>query len=169
MERPQPNEYPLGYQKYFDLVPTDHLDQNLTHNLNDTVTLFKSIPVEKHDYRYAAGKWTVKQVLMHIIDTERVFAYRTLSAARGDQSPVYRMDEELYAGNVDLTSRTVKSLIDEFEVVRAGSEYVLLNISEEQSRRVCNIVNGPMSVRAVAHFIIGHAIHHANVVRERYV
>jgi hypothetical protein len=97
MERPAPNEYSTGYQKYFDLIPLGDFDQCLSDNLNDTVTLFENVPADKHDYRYAEGKWSIKEVLLHIIDTERVFAYRGLAAARGDQSPVYRMDEELYA------------------------------------------------------------------------
>jgi uncharacterized damage-inducible protein DinB len=169
MERPTTNEYPAGYQKYFDLVSNDSFDQNLSHNLNDTVALFASIPANKHDYRYADGKWSIKEVLMHIIDTERVFACRGLAAARGDQSPVYRMDEELYVSNVDVSKRTLESLVSEFKVVRTGSEFLFLNFTEEQSQRLCNVVTHPMSVRAIGYFIIGHAIHHSNVVRERYL
>jgi uncharacterized damage-inducible protein DinB len=169
MQRPESNEYQTAYQKYFDLIPAGEFQPTLRDNLDITVQLFEAISADKHDYRYAEGKWTIKEVLMHIIDTERVFAYRGLAAARGDQTPVYRMDEELYASNVDVSGRTLKSLIEEFRVVRAGSEYLFLNVDDEQSRRPCNVVTHPMSVRAIGHFIIGHAIHHSNVVRERYL
>ena len=169
MQKPEPSEYPATYQKYFDLVTTNDLATAFLDNLEETAALFNSVPEDKQNYRYADGKWSVKEVLMHIIDTERVFAHRGLAAARGDQSPVYRMDEELYAGNVDVSNRTPMSLIAEFQVVRAGSEYLFLNLGDEQSRRLCNVVTHPMSVRAIAFFIIGHAIHHSNVVRERYL
>ena len=169
MQRPAPTEYQTGYQKYFDMVPAGDYKQVLRDNLNQTVQLFQNIPAGKADYRYAEGKWTVKEVLMHIIDTERVFAYRGLAAARGDQTPVYRMDEELYASNVDVSARTLESLIDELRVVRTGSEYLFVNTNEEQGLRLCNVVTHPMSVRAIGYFIIGHAIHHSNVVRERYL
>lgn len=169
MQRPATTEYQTGYQKYFDLVPSGDYKQILRDNLSQTVQLFQDIPAGKADYRYAEGKWTVKEVLMHIIDTERVFAYRGLAAARGDQTPVYRMDEELYASNVDVSTRTLETLIDELKVVRTGSEYLFLNTNEEQGLRLCNVVTHPMSVRAIGYFIIGHAIHHSNVVRERYL
>jgi uncharacterized damage-inducible protein DinB len=141
----------------------------LRQNGDATVEFFEGIPSDKHDYRYAEGKWTIKEVLMHIIDTERVFAYRALAAARSDESPVYRMDEELYARNVDVSKRTMPDLISEFKVVRRGSEYLFENITDEQSRRWCNVVTHPMSVRAIAYFVIGHVQHHVGVVRQRYL
>ena len=169
MQRPEPDEYQPAYQKYFDLVPAAELSTNLVENLNATIDLFGSVPADKENYRYADGKWSIKEVLMHIIDTERVFAYRGLAAARGDQSPVYRMDEELYASNVDVSARTIQSLIQEFQVVRSSSQFLFLTMNDEQSRRLCNVVTHPMSVRAIGYFIIGHAIHHSNVVSERYL
>ena len=106
---------------------------------------------------------------MHIIDTERVFAYRALAAARGDETPVYRMDEELYARNVDVSKRAMTDLLSEFKNVRKGSEYLFENVSDEQSKRWCNVVTHPMSVRAIGYFLIGHVQHHVGVVRERYL
>jgi uncharacterized damage-inducible protein DinB len=169
MEKPLPTEYSPAYQKYFDLVPDDELMELLRQNGEATARLFERLPLDKHDYRYAEGKWTIKEVLMHIIDTERVFAYRALAAARGDETPVYRMDEELYARNIDVSKRTMADLISEFKVVRQSSEYLLKNVSEEQSKRWCNVVTHPMSVRAMGYFLIGHVQHHVGVVRERYM
>src|SRR5262245_57098500 len=103
MQRPEADEYHPNYQKYFDLIPIGDYRLIIEQNSIETVDFFDTIPPKKHDHRYAERKWTIKEVLMHIIDTERVFAYRALAAARGDATPVYRMDEELYAGNVDVS------------------------------------------------------------------
>lgn len=141
----------------------------LRRNADATVEFFERVPSDKHDYRYAEGKWAIKEVLMHIIDTERVFAYRAFAAARGDETPVYRMDEELYARNVDVSKRTMADLISEFRVVRRGSEYLFENVSDEQSKRWCNVVTHPISVRAIGYFLIGHVQHHVGVVEQRYL
>ena len=92
MKRPSPDEYASGYQKYLDLVAEGDYLSLLRQNSLETVAFFESIPDEKLAYRYSEGKWSIKEVLMHIIDTERVFSYRGLVAARGDASPHYRMD-----------------------------------------------------------------------------
>lgn len=107
---------------------------------------------------------------MHIIDTERVFSYRALAAARGDsETPVYRMDEELYARNVDVTNRTMSDLISEFKTVRRATEYLFENLTHSQSQRWCNVVTHPMTARAIGYFLIGHVQHHIGVVRDRYL
>src|SRR5262247_3746050 len=117
MQRPLADEYDEGYQKYLDLVPYGDYLRLLEESSRETVAFFENIPEEKLDYRYAEGKWTIKEVFMHIIDTERVFSHRGLAAARGDASLHYRMDEELYARNVDVSDRSSKSLITEFKAV----------------------------------------------------
>ena len=169
MQRPEASEYHPNYQKYFDLVPAGNYLELLRQNSADTVTFFEAIPAEKQDYRYAAGKWSIKELLMHIIDTERVFAYRALAAARGDETPVYRMDEELYASNIDVAHRALESLLDEFKVVRAGTSYLFENMTDAQSVRLCNVVTHPMTARAIGYFMIGHVQHHVGIVKERYL
>lgn len=170
MQRPSADEYATSYQKYFDLVPAGDYLSLLTQNSIATVSVFESIPAEKHDYRYAEGKWTVKEVLMHLIDTERVFSYRGLVAARGDAAtPHYRMDEELYARNVDVSHRTLESLISEFKAVRTSTEQLFENLTDAQSKLRCNIVTHPMTARAIGYFLIGHIQHHLNVIQERYL
>lgn len=169
MQKPLSDEYASGYQKYFDLVPTGDYLSLLKQNSIETVAFFESIPHETLEHRYAASKWTVKEVLLHIIDTERVFSYRGLVAARGDASLHYRMDEELYAGNVDASDRSRESLIAEFKAVRSASEQLYQHITDEQSKRVCRIVTHPMSARAIGYFLIGHVMHHVNVIKRRYL
>ena len=169
MQKPLTDEYAAGYQQYFDLVAEDDYLTLLRQNSIETIAFFKKISDEKLHYRYAEGKWTIKEVFMHIIDTERVFSYRGLAAARGDLSPHYRMDEELYARNVDVSDRVLESLITEFKAVRASSEQLYENITDKQSTLLCNMVTHPMTVRAIGYFLIGHIQHHLNVIKERYL
>jgi hypothetical protein len=169
MQRPLTGEYATGYQQYFDLVPQGDYFSLLKQNTVETTNYFEAIPEERLDYRYAPDKWTIREVFMHIIDTERVFAYRGLVAARGDQSPHYRMDEGLYAGNVDVSLRSLPSLLAEFKAVRAATEVLYENLSDDQTKRACNIVTYPMTARAIGYFLIGHIKHHLNIIEERYL
>jgi uncharacterized damage-inducible protein DinB len=170
MHRPSSDEYATGYQKYFDLVPEGEYSTLLRENSVETVSFFEDIPAEKVDYRYADDKWTIKEVLMHIIDTERVFSYRGLVAARGDTvTPHYRMDEELYARNVDVSQRSLPSLISEFRAVRSSTEQLFENLTDAQSELRCNIVTHPMTARAIGYFVIGHVHHHVRIIKERYL
>jgi uncharacterized damage-inducible protein DinB len=170
MQRPSADEYAPSYQKYCDLVPEGDYLNLLRQNLINTITRLEKIPAEKLDYRYGEGKWTIKEVLMHIIDTERVFSYRALVAARGDATtPHYRMDEELYARNVEVSHRTLQSLISEFKAVRASTERLFENLTDAQSKLRCNIVTHQMTTRAIGYFMIGHVEHHLAVIEERYL
>ena len=170
MQKPSSDEYATSYQKYFDLVLEGDYLSLLRQNSIDTIDLFENIPNEKLDYKYAAEKWTIKEVLMHVVDTERVFSYRGLVAARGDTAtPLYRMDEELYAKNVDVSHRSLQSLISEFKAVRASTEQLFENLTDAQSKLGCNIVTHPMTARAIGYFIIGHVQHHLNIIEERYL
>jgi len=170
MQKPSADEYAIGYQKYFDLVSEGDYLNLLRQNSIETINFFEEMPDEKLGYKYAEGKWTVKEVLMHIIDTERVFSYRALVAARGDATtPHYRMDEELYASNVDVSQRTLQSLISEFKAVRVSTEYLFENLTDAQSTLWCNIVTHRMTTRAIGYFLIGHVEHHLTVIEERYL
>ena len=169
MQKPLAEEYAAGYQKYFDLVGEGDYLSLLRQNSTDTIAFLEKLPNEKLDYRYAEGKWSIREVVMHIIDTERVFSYRGLVAARSDTSPHYRMDEELYARNVDVSRRTLQSLISEFKAVRTSSERLYEHITDEESKLQCNVVTHPMTARAIGYFLIGHTQHHLNVIRERYL
>jgi len=170
MQKPSSDEYATSYQKYFDLVSDGDYLSLLRQNSIATINYFEKIPDEKLDYKYAADKWTIKEVLMHIIDTERVFSYRGLVAARGDSTtPHYRMDEELYAKNVVVSHRTLESLLSEFKAVRASTEQLFGNLTDAQSELRCNIVSHPMTARAIGYFLIGHIQHHLNIIEERYL
>jgi len=107
---------------------------------------------------------------MHIIDTERVFAYRTLVCLRGDHiTPLHSMDDNLYASNIDVSTRTMESLIHEFGVVRSNSRLLFENVTETQSKFLGNGVTHPFSARALGLIMMGHILHHMNIINERYL
>lgn len=169
LQKPGTSEYKPAFQKYIDLVGDGNFLEQLEKNKWETIELFKNIPEEKHNYRYAEKKWTVKEVLLHIIDTERGFSFRTLVCAREDgQMPLYVLDENSYAANADVTNRSMESLLKEFEIVRSGITFLFENLTDEQSRFKGNYVSYP-STRAWAYITIGHVKHHNNVIRERYL
>lgn len=169
MKRPEPNEYKSYFQSYIDLVEDGDFSKLLLQNKVDAVTFFEGIPKEKHNYKYAEDKWTIKESLMHIIDTERVFSYRALACARGDKTPLPTMDENLYARNVDVSTRTFLSLIEEFKAVRESSILLFDYMPDEKSRLIGHIGENAISARALGYLLIGHVIHHLNVIRERYL
>ena len=170
MNRPEKTEYNPYFQNYIDLVEAGDFHEVFSRNTQDTVDFFSKIPKDKHDYKYADNKWTIKEVLMHIIDTERVFAYRTLVCLRGDHTtPLHSMDDNLYASNIDVTSRTMEHLVQEFQVVRNNSNLLFENVTEEQSKFLGNGITHSFSARALGVIMMGHILHHINVLNERYL
>lgn len=170
MLRPQPTEYAPYFQRYIDLIPDGNFAAVMAQNSADTIAFFRSIPAEKHNYRYAPGKWTVKDVLIHIIDTERVMSYRALAAARGDSnSTLALMDENLYAAGVDNTDRGMDSIIAELTALRASTELMLNSFSQPQSLQSSNVAGQMTTARAWAYIMLGHAQHHIHVIKERYL
>lgn len=170
MNRPEITEYNPYFQNYIDLVELGDFQSNFTENTKNTIEFFKNIPIEKHNYKYGIDKWTIKEVLMHIIDTERVFAYRTLVCLRGDnKTPLHSMDDNLYASNIDVTLRTMESLLEEFVVVRNNSNLLFQNITEEQSKFLGNGVTHQISARALGLIMMGHILHHVQVIKTRYL
>lgn len=170
MNKPLSAEYKPYFERYIQLVPDGDFLEVYKQNSKEVAGFFEKIPEQKHNYRYAEGKWTVKDVLMHIIDTERVMSFRVLVAARGDNStPLKSVDEDLYARNVDVSQRKMNDLVEEFLLVRKSTEKLFEHITEEQSKFLANGVDHPVSARAIGYLLIGHTLHHINVVKERYL
>lgn len=171
MQQPQPTEYRPYFQRYIDLVPHGDIIDVLKLQATEATSFFATLPTDKHDYRYADGKWSIKQVLMHIIDTERVMSYRALVAARGDTTTVlYGMDENLYAETAPYADRTMSDLLEEFNAVRAATIHLLANITEQQTVQPVNNTDGTyFTPRALAYIIAGHLLHHTQVIKDRYL
>ncbi len=169
MKRPLSTEHPPYYQKYIDLVKNDNVLKALDEQIIKIQETISRIPVEKEDYAYADGKWTVKEVLGHIIDTERIMAYRALRFARKDKTPLSGFDQNTYIANANFNKQTLYNLAHEFAVVREANLSLFKNFDESNLDET-GVANGTeTSVRAVLFMIVGHATHHINVIKEKYL
>jgi hypothetical protein len=166
--RPEADEHHPYYARYIALVPQAMPVPALQEQMDEILPFLRGISEEQGDHRYAPGKWTVKQMIQHVIDGERVFAYRALRAARGDRTPLPGFDENAYAAQSDASGRTIQSLADELELLRRGNLAMFETMSEEELRRRTVANDNEISVRALAFIIAGHARHHAHLLRERY-
>ncbi len=170
MKRPNQAEYSPAYQKYVDLVEEGSFEDLLIANTNETVDFFRSIDRHKQNFRYQKNKWTIKEVFMHMIDTERGFSYRAIVCVRrDDKTPLYGMEEDFYASNVDVTNRSMENLIEEFLAVRESFAFIFKNNQSENLEFLGNGVGHKISARALGFIAIGHTLHHVNVIRERYL
>jgi uncharacterized damage-inducible protein DinB len=132
-------------------------------------TAIKSIPAAMADFKYAEHKWTVKQLLLHLIDCERIFAYRAMSISRGEQQNLIGYDDEAYAANCEAEHRTLPSIIDEYLVVRQSTILLFTNFTENQLIKMGRANNTYVSVRALGFVILGHEKHHFKVLTEKYL
>lgn len=148
---------------------SENILELLSSSLEHTTALFKSIDAEKEEYSYAPGKWTIREVLSHMADTERVFAYRALAISRGEQQPLPGFDQDTYVLNSDANKRPLAELIEEFRAVRLSTLLFFRAVSDEQSLRLGMASSHPVSVRALAYMIAGHELHHMKIMEERYV
>lgn len=169
MQKPNIGEYNPFFQRYIDTTAEGDFEAVWQENTTIIIDFFQQLPAEKHDYRYAEGKWSLKEVLMHIIDTERVMAFRGFTAARNDNSLLPGFDENEYANVADVSHRTMNDLIEEFAIVRKASSVLFLNTTEEQSQYLGNANHYAFSARAAAYICMGHPLHHIKVVKERYL
>ena len=167
--RPESGEYAPYYDKYISLVPDGDIIRLLESQIRETAHLVRGVPEGRGGHRYAEGKWSIREVVGHVCDTERVFGYRAMRFARSDQTPLPRFDENAFVANSRLDTRTLASLIDEFEAVRAATVALLGGLDEDEWIRRGTANNTPMSVRALAWTIAGHERHHRGLLQERYL
>jgi hypothetical protein len=170
MQKPLVTEYKAYFQKYIDLVPEGDFLRLWENNTAEAVKFFLSIPEPAQEFRYAEGKWTPKDILMHLSDTDRVMGYRALTGIRGDyQTPLYNMDENFYAAHVDTSVRSMESLVEEFHDVRRSLLPLFAYAGDTESSFLADAREYKISGRANAWIIMGHALHHIQVIRERYL
>ena len=170
MRKPEPHEYKPFAQTYIDLVTEGDFLELLKENSTYAIKFFSQIPLNKHDFKYAPDKWSIKEILMHLIDTERIFSYRALVCARGDdKTEIQSYDDDFYAANAFGSKRTISSLIEEFMIVRRGTEILFENITEEQSKFLGNNITHKITARALGYMTIGHVIHHITTIQNKYL
>ncbi len=169
MKRPKKSEYPEFLETYIGKVPPRGNAQSLLKkSWKEAVDLFKNLPEEKGNFRYAEGKWTVKQLLQHLIDAERVFAFRACWFMRGDRALLPGFNQDQWMEQVNVENRSVADLMKEWKVVRENTLFLVKQCTEEQSKFQGTASNWKVSTRSYFYAIVGHQIHHFNVLRERY-
>jgi DinB family protein len=168
-ERPLSSEHDPYYAKYIVLVPDDELD--IVHHLADqhheTVGMLRKSKA-KGDHAYGPGKWTVKEVIGHLCDTERIFAYRALRIARADKTDLPGFDENAYAAASNASSRTMDELIEELWAVRAATLSLAKSLGRDALTRQGMANGSAISVRALLYITAGHERHHVGILKERY-
>ena len=168
MTRPDSTEFPSFYAGYVASVP----DGNIVDVLRDSgvklASALAEIPETKGGHRYAEGKWTVRTLIGHMIDAERIFSYRALRLARGDATPLPGFEENDFAKTAGSDARAVADLASEMAIVRAGTVRLFESLPEEAWMRRGVVNGGEVSVRALGYITAGHAQHHLKVLRERY-
>lgn len=163
------DEYSKFNATYIKVLENIELFEELEVSLHDFIKFVQNIPLDKFDYRYAEGKWTIKEIIQHIIDTERIFAYRALRISRNDKTPLPGFEENDYVVNTNAKSRSIQDLLTEFSAVRHSNLLLFKSFSEEQLARIGIASEHEVSVRAIGFLIIGHLKHHKNVFIERYL
>lgn len=167
--RPDLSRVPSFFHNYISHVPQDDLSEAFAIQTPVLLKFIESIPPDKYNYRYADGKWTIKEVLQHIIDAERIFTYRALRFARKDETPLPGFDENLYADNAKADKRDWKEMTEEFKHVRRSSEY-LFNSFDNDQLEASGISNGnPVYVLGIGFLLVGHSLHHLRILKERYL
>lgn len=167
--RPKPGDYPAYYSAYLLATTGEDLVDALHHADQEALRTRDLVPDDRWDHRYAPGKWTTKEVFQHIIDTERVFSYRALCIARGEQANLPAMDEDAYQAMARTTVRPVADLMRELAAVRA-STLELFRGFDAEALACSGTANGKhISVPALGWVIAGHAVHHLRIIRERYL
>lgn len=168
ISRPTPDEYAEYAGRYVNLVGNEPILEILERQKEESYKLFTSLSTDKAAYAYAEGKWTIKQVVGHMADTERVFAYRALVFSR-ESITLPGFDQDVYMEQATFNSRPLEDLANELKTVRESSLYLFRSLTEQQSTQKGIASGSPFSVRAYAYMIAGHEMHHWNILKERYL
>ena len=169
MARPAQDEAAAYFFRYIDLAKGESVKETLQNHSEELKTFYSNLPVEKADYAYAPGKWTIKELLQHVIDAERVFVYRALRFARKDATPLHSFDENAFAENSFAGDRIFSSIKDEFNALRLSTDIMLDALNEEQLNSGGTASNNHTTVNAIGFIIYGHLLHPKNILEARYL
>jgi DinB superfamily len=168
-DRPDASEYAAYYQTYVSLVPDGDILAILETQVGETLRLLARVGEARGDHRYAPGKWSVKEVVAHVIDTERVFDYRALRFARGDETPLAGFEQNDWVRDGRFAHRALAELAAEFRAVRVASIAFYRGLDLASARRSGTANNVRFTVRAIPFIVAGHEAHHGRILRERYL
>lgn len=158
-----------SYQRYVDLITDNDFREGIRKNTKQFRKVVEHIPRKKHDFAYGPDKWTVRHVLQHIIDAERVFAYRALRLSRLDPTPLPGWDENQWALHDGFAERRWKDLLEEFESVRSSTQFLFDSLSDDQLRFVGTVRDRPLNAFTIGYILPGHVLHHLRILEERYL
>lgn len=164
------DEFAPYFEKYIQLVEKEvSVVNNLKSSQKEFDVILKNISTEKQNFSYAEGKWTLKELIQHIIDTERIFCYRALCFARNDATSLPGFDQDIFVKNGNANQLDFKKLLKEMNVVRTATIYLFNSFSDESLLRVGTASGNKISVRALGYLSSGHQLHHLNIIKERYL
>lgn len=170
MAKPDKKEYPEFYQTYINAL---EVDDTLLNHLESSLKYFEEvlldIALSKQEYRYAEGKWTIKEIVQHLIDTERVFIYRALRYSRKDSGSLLSFDENSFVTNYQISKRNFDDMLNEFTLLRRSTIFMFQDFDEEILDRAGKVGALSISVRAIGYICSGHVMHHLKVIKERYI
>ncbi len=169
MKKPLPNEHPAYYKRYIDLISSDDILKELKEQIVNLQVLVSEISFEKENFRYQEGKWTPKEVLGHIIDTERIMAYRALRFARKDKAPLAGFDENSYVEHANFHENSINDLAHSFALMRESHIDMFKYFDEEDLNEMGNANGNEVSVRSILFMIAGHTLHHIHVIKTKYL
>ena len=167
--RPEAGEYAAYYGRYIALVPEGEIVAILEEQRASTATLLASLSEAQGDHRYAAGKWTIKELVGHVADTERVFSYRAAHISRSDPAPLPSMEQDVWSAGAESARRTLASLADELAAVRVATLALVKSLSPTQAMRRGIASSNEVTARALVFLCAGHQEHHLRILKERYL
>ena len=166
--RPEKDEYAEFYETYVSMVTETDIISALQNQPEDLKSLLAEVSAEKENFRYAAGKWSIRELLGHVIDGERVFSYRALRISRDDATPLAGFEENFYVANSNFPNIRLADLIEEFTLLRQSNILFFKGLTGEMWEKTGTASDAKVSVSALAFMMVGHVRHHANILRERY-
>ncbi len=169
MAKPIPGEYPAHFETYISLVDAGDSASIIHKYAADLNSFYTSLPESKADYAYAEGKWTLKEVLQHVMDTERIFSYRLMCIARKDTTPLPSFDENAYITHSFASSRSLASLQEEFIAIRQSTDLLIQSLNNDQLSATGISGAHPAKANSFVSIIYGHLLHHRNITAERYL
>jgi len=169
MKKPDVNEYAPYYQRYIDLITTDDIFSFFKQQAEEILALFTNLSEDQASFRYTEGKWTIKEVLAHIVDSERIFGYRVLAISRGEKNPLPGFAENEYVANGKYQNRSLQSLLAEYSHLSSANLELFKSLDEEMLSQKGTASGKEVTARAILFITIGHEKHHLEIIKSRYL
>ncbi len=169
MNRPKPGDYAQYYERYISEIKGSNILKVLESQLSETIVFLKSVPEEKGSHKYAEGKWTVKEVIGHFTDTERIFAYRALCFARGEAKILPGFEQDDYVSSGKFNAKPLSDLINEFRLVRESNLVLFKSFDADSLAKAGYVDENRITVSAILFIIAGHTKHHLKIIKEKYL